>query len=131
MRLKYLAILLLFALLQSCNVANEQSCKSFHEGTYAYSDDSPFYDNLKDFQIIRTKNQQIEFNSKTGDSTIWNVKWIDDCTCQLQFSSSNFDLSGVPKELELSITPVNDSIYSYKADLQSLITEGKIIKVKE
>src|SRR5438045_7746793 len=60
---------------------NPISCKDLHNGQfYFYSQSSPA-------RLIYSRKQevQIEKDLTTGDSTFWEVEWLNDCTYSLQY----------------------------------------------
>jgi len=50
--------------------------------------------NSADHYICRREdNRQYESNAITGDSIIWEIKWLDDCTYSLKYISGNIKMS--------------------------------------
>lgn len=76
------------------NSSNAQSsgisCKDLYEGTYY------FYPVNKNEAYInyRSGDKQIESIVGKADTTVWELKWIDECTYSLRYSSGTHPLTG-------------------------------------
>jgi hypothetical protein len=66
------------------------NCKAFHNGVFhvfqATSGDH--------YVIYRDDQTEREVVAAKGDSTVWNIQWLDDCNYTLQYVSGNVKLTG-------------------------------------
>lgn len=104
--LKYIICLFLFCFLTQIILAqtNENLCTEIHNGIFYF-----YPKNSEDkFVMVREGDLQKESNITTGDTIMWKVSWIDDCTYALKFISTN---SIVPTE-NLKILKKHPFIYN-------------------
>jgi len=96
---------------------NALSCADLHEGifyVYPKNLDNPYID-------IREGDMQRERNIKTGDSSLWQIKWLNECTYTLKYISGNEPLpAGSEKllkkhKLVFQITEKTTDYYLYTA----------------
>ena len=69
---------------------NNSDCATFKTGTF-YSKNAG-----ETYSIRRKGRNEIQTNLKTGDSTIWEISWQNDCTYILRYLRGNEHLK--PKE---------------------------------
>ena len=86
---KSLAFLILTSL--SCGfIKKENNCDRFKTGSFLYhyrGDQGDFF-----FLIERNDSMQTETNEKTGDVSRLRIKWTSDCSYELFFISSTYNL---------------------------------------
>jgi len=64
-------------------------CKDLKNGIF-----HSYPKNTADHYICRREdNRQYESNAITGDSVVWEIKWLDDCTYSLKYLSGNTKFS--------------------------------------
>lgn len=66
------------------NIVLSQECKDIHNGEFELIDTELNHHSI----IFRNGSIQIEKNLKTGFTTSFTVRWIDDCTYELVFSKT-------------------------------------------
>ena len=82
-------LLLVFVLLQLLSDAQIADCSKLKTGTFYY-----YLKNSSDFFIdIRDDNYLHETNASTGDSSVYEIKWTDDCTYALKYVSGSEKMS--------------------------------------
>lgn len=99
------------------------SCAALKEGVFYFY---PKNSNSK-YALYRNKDEQKEVNLENGDSTIWSIKWINDCTYILKFkSTSNKKISAEEKELNskhkfvYSITKTGKGFYIFRGTIDKV-----------
>ncbi len=95
------------------------SCKDLRNGVfYGY-----FKNSDSRYVFHRDNKFQKEINLLTGDSTLWKIKWMNDCTYSLEFISTSEKISADQRELQskhnfiFSITEVGKDYYTFKGSI--------------
>lgn len=120
--MKHLIFTILFLTAYTGFCQNSSSCQNFKTGVfYIY----PKNDTGR-FVITRTGDVQKEVDLVTGDSTIWKIKWMDDCVYQLKFISTSGKLSAEQRELQtkhdlvISITGSGKDYYTFQGSFDKV-----------
>ena len=91
---KTASFLLYFTLLPFIIFAQSKapSCAELKEGVFhSYPKNS-----AEHYISIREGNQVHEINLTTGDSSLWQIKWLEDCIYSLKYVSGNLTLKEIP-----------------------------------
>lgn len=76
-------LLLLLAFTTAAQAQTESSsCEKLQAGLFYYYAKDNF-----DYAFIREGDMQKEVNLSTGDTTLWAIKWKNDCTYTLKYIS--------------------------------------------
>ena len=121
--MKHLLLLIAICPLVIFSQDNNAGCSQLKDVTlYCYPRNS-----VDQYKIVRYGNTQVEYNLKTGDSTVYKVKWDKDCQYTLTFIScsekkSAADLETLKKyKLAYDILSVTASYYVYNIYLDKII----------
>jgi hypothetical protein len=108
---------------------NAPSCAELKSGIFYF-----YQKNSADRYIIyRADAVQKEVNVQTGDSTFWELQWIDDCSYSLKIKSTSVKLSPEAKKmaaehkLVYTIKKITAEYYTY----QSTIDKPSNLKLSE
>jgi hypothetical protein len=109
-------ILLLFLLCSFFEVrSNAQICTDLRDGVfYSYPKNT-----AKQYVITRQGEYQKEIDLVTGDTTLWKVSWLNDCTYCLTYISGSAKLTGEIKtlleshKLVTKIESISGDFYTY------------------
>ena len=103
--------------------SQENNCSQLKDVTlYCYPRNS-----TDQYKVVRSGSTQVEYNVKTGDSTVYKIKWDKDCQYTLTFISCSEKKS--PAELETlkkyklayDILSVTASYYVYNIYLDKIV----------
>jgi len=70
---------------------------------------------------IRTHDKQIYIDSNKGDTLVYDLKWISDCSYTLIYTYTNKDQEGFLKlgdTLTVTIEPIDNSIFKYTSRIK-------------
>ncbi|MDB5277609.1 MAG: hypothetical protein JWR61_2564 [Ferruginibacter sp.] len=114
--MKNLLLLLLACLIFEKDLAQVKNCKDVNEGVfYSYPKNTS-----KQYQLNRKDDIQKETDLATGDSSLWKVSWLNDCTYSLTYISGSAKLTEEMKSfsgahhLVTKIETVTNDFYSYQ-----------------
>jgi hypothetical protein len=113
--MKSLMLFLLILPYTSVTIAQIKTCKELKEGVfYSYPKNSS-----KQYQLTRKGDIQTEKDLSTGDSSLWKISWLNDCTYSLYFISGSAKLTDESRtfakahSLITKIESTTDDFYSY------------------
>ncbi|WP_121347145.1 hypothetical protein [Gillisia mitskevichiae] len=76
--------IIFFLLFINFNSFGQLKCEDFKTGTFYIENEKPD-NNLKKWIIVRTENDQIEYENELGNNPMFlKIKWIDDCSFTLK-----------------------------------------------
>ena len=120
--MRILALFILTGILLTCTsfIFSLIDCSKVHTGKFYFYKNSDQYTST----IIRTDTVQIEINSKTKDTSIWKINWIDNCTFSTKYVSglrintqaeADFYRQSI---IVFTIKELTDDYYTYSAEFK-------------
>jgi len=116
-----LPVLFFICVLYACNDTKKQTalhpkqCTSFKEGT--------FYNKNKTYKIIRTANNQVEYDLLTNAEYHFEVHWLYDCAYNLTFkhSTNKADTFALKQNdlLRIQFIEIIDNSITYEVDFKN------------
>lgn len=117
--MKFVLSFFLLSLVHVVLAQNPISCKDLKTGVfYFYMKNSP-----DKFVVYRSESTQKEVSLLNGDSTIWDIQWLDDCSYSLKFKSTSQKWSPEVRKLTAehkfvySIKKMTTDYYTYQGTL--------------
>lgn len=112
--IRHFLLLVTVLILSSCAT---NSCKQFKTGDFKLS-----FDKLDtEYIIVRNDSMQIEYNTQTGEKTIYYVDWISECESSLRIKSGRkevFDFYS-NKKLTVEILECTSRGYRFRSRLNN------------
>lgn len=101
------------------------NCKDFRTGTFVLEGDT-------NYKFVRTSDTQIETNLSTGDTTVFDITWLDDCSYRLNFREGYYPKRNDTLIMTVKIIKTAGDYMYYESTAKgySRSVAGKLLKVK-